>query len=248
MLRQSEPPIANNLLRALRADDLEIIKPHLSHIKAARGTIFYQPGDHVRTVYFPCGPAAAAFRIELPEGKAVETALIGREGAVGGVVSQGRLPAFAQCVVQFPGTFLAIQTVELEEAKARLPTLRHLFARYSDCLVAQLFQNTACNAAHTIDQRAAKWLVAAIERTGENLVLVSQEQLAEMLGIGRSYMSQVVASFKARGLVETVRGGLRVVDIEGLRHSGCDCNEVVRRHFDEVLRGVYPTEHERALS
>lgn len=245
MFAQPHADMPNNLLRSLRADDLDLLRPCLSQIKAARGTVFYQPGDHVRTVYFPCGPAAATFRIELPEGKAVETAMIGREGAVGGVVSQGRLPAFAQCVVQFPGTFLAMQSVDLEEAKARLPTLRHLFARYADCMIAQVFQATACNAAHTIDQRAAKWLIAAIERTGENLVLISQEQLAEMLGIGRSYMSQVVASFKARGLVETVRGGLRVLDIEGLRQSGCDCNGVIRRHFDEVLRGVYPTERER---
>jgi CRP-like cAMP-binding protein len=107
-------------------------------------------------------------------------------------------------------------------------------------MMAQVFQAVACNASHTIEQRAAKWLCAAMDRTGESEITMTQEQLASMMGIGRSYASRVVQRFKGEGLVRTRRGGLKVLDQEGLRGRACSCNELVRRHFDTVLRGVYP--------
>jgi CRP-like cAMP-binding protein len=236
--------IGNNLLRALRPGDLRILEPLLVPWEAAAGAVIYEPGDHVRTVYFPCGPALCSFMIDLSDGKGVETTLIGREGAVGGIVSQGRLPAYARCVVQFPGTFLTIPSAALEDAKLQSLTLRYLFSRYADCLMAQIFQAVACNAGHTIEQRAAKWLVAAIDRTGDHDVPLTQEQLAGMLGVGRSYISLVIRSLKERAILETRRGGVRVRDLEDLTALACDCNEQVRRHFDDVLRGVYPTAEE----
>jgi CRP-like cAMP-binding protein len=182
--------------------------------------------------------------VMLEDGRGVETALVGREGALGGIVSQGRLPAYARAMVQFPGPFYRLEARELEQAKMHSPTLRHLFARYADCLVAQMFQSVACNAAHTIEQRAAKWLIAALERTGDHDVPLTQEQLAAMLGVGRSYISRVVQGMKSRGVLETRRGGVRVRDMDALRRLSCGCNAAVRNHFDEVLKGVYPTEDE----
>jgi CRP-like cAMP-binding protein len=241
-----DPP-ANNLLKALRPDDLALLIPHLKPWMAEAGDVLCEPGDQVRTVHFPCGPGLVSFMVMLEDGRGVETALVGREGAVGGIVSQGRLPAYARAVVQFPGPLYRMESRELEQAKMRSPTLRHLFARYADCMVAQIFQAVACNAAHTIEQRTAKWLMAAMDRTGDHDVPLTQEQLASMLGVGRSYISRVVQSMKARGVLETRRGGLRVRDLDELRHLSCGCNDVVRNHFEEVLRGVYPTEEERAL-
>jgi len=246
MATPQDRDIGNNLLRALRPDDLALVEPLLVPWQAGAGAVIYEPGDHVRTVYFPCGPALSSFMVELSDGKGVETTLVGREGAVGGIVSQGRLPAFARCVVQFPGTFLTMDSSALEEAKMRSLTLRHLFSRYADCVMAQVFQAVACNAGHSIEQRAAKWLVAAIDRTGDHDVPLTQEQLAGMLGVGRSYISQVIRSFKERRILETRRGGVRVRDLEELTGLACDCNEQVRRHFDDVLRGVYPTPEESA--
>ena len=103
----------------------------------------------------------------LPEGKGVETALIGREGAVGGIVSQGRLPSFSRCSVQAGGTFMTLQSEVLEDLKCHNEAIQHLFSRYADCLMAQVFQSTACNAGHSINQRAAKWIIATIERSGK---------------------------------------------------------------------------------
>lgn len=166
--------------------------------------------------------------------------LSGGKALRGGIVSQGRLPAYAKAEVQFPGPFLRIELSKLEEAKVHSLTLRHLFARYADCLMAQVFQAVACNAAHTIEQRAAKWLIAAMERTGTTRIPLTQEQLANMLGVGRSYITRVLARFKQQGVITTGRGGLVVDDLEQMKSISCQCNDCVRRHFDDVLRGVYP--------
>lgn len=234
----------NNLLRAIRPADAAILNRYLEPWIGARGQIIYEPGDPVRTVYFPCGPSLISYLVVLKNGMAVETALIGREGAVGGVVSKGRLPAFARAEVQFPGPFLRMQIADLEEAKQQSPTLGNLFARYADCLAAQIFQAGACNAAHSIEQRTAKWLVSAVERTGGPDIPLTQDQLAVMLAVGRSYISRVLQVLKQRGILETRRGSLYIRDIDGLRDLACECNDSVRAHFDDVLDGVYPTEDE----
>jgi hypothetical protein len=241
-LARADAAQGNNLIRSLRAADFDLLKPLLITWCGKAGDILYEPGETVSHVYFPCGPSLVSFRVLLDDGRAVETALLGCEGAVGGIVSQGRLPAYARAEVQFSGPFLKIGSAELEDAKMRSLTLRHLFARYADCLMAQVFQATACNAAHSIEQRAAKWLLAAVDRTGGHEVPLTQDQLASMLGVGRSYVSRVIQSLKARGVVETRRGRLLIHRLSELRALSCRCDLLVRRHFDDVLKGVYPAE------
>ncbi|MGN2244546.1 Crp/Fnr family transcriptional regulator [Frateuria sp. GZRR33] len=233
---------ANSLLGSLSPDDVSLLAPHLLPWPGEAGASLYAPGDHVGTVFFPCGPSLVSYRVMLEDGRGVETALIGREGAVGGIVSHGRLPAYAHALVQFPGWFYRMGTRQLEQAKISSPSLRLQFARYADCMVAQVFQSVACNAAHTIEQRAAKWLIAALDRTGDSDVPLTQEQLASMLGVGRSYISRVVQNMRLRGVLETRRGTVKVHDMAELQRVSCRCNDTVRRHFDEVLKGVYPSD------
>ncbi|MGE0773577.1 MAG: Crp/Fnr family transcriptional regulator [Sphingomonadaceae bacterium] len=230
----------NNLLRTLRSEDFALIKPHLHHWHGGKGAVIYEPGDDVRHAYFPCGSSLIAFMVMMRDGRDVETALVGREGAAGGIVSNGRLPAFARANVLSEGNFLRIESAALEDAKAKSLTLRYLFTRYADCLLAQIFQSVACNAAHTIEQRAARWIMSAIDRTGGSELPMTQEQLAGMLGVGRSYVNRVLKQLKKEGILETRRGGLKVCDSSALQAAACECTEAVRKHFDEVLRGVYP--------
>jgi CRP-like cAMP-binding protein len=234
----------NNLLRALRPADLALLQPLLEEWQGEAGTVLFEPGETVQQVYFPCGPSMVSFLVVLENGQSVETALIGREGAVGGIVSQGRLPAYARAEVQFSGLFLRMESAALERAKLQSLTLRHLFARYADCMVAQIFQAVACNGAHTIEQRTAKWLQAAMIRTGEDEVPLTQEQLAAMLGVGRSYLSRVLRSLKQRRILGTKRGKICVLDKGSLGRLACRCDGSVKRHFEEVLTGVYPVEDE----
>jgi hypothetical protein len=236
-----ERPV-NNLLRKMQAADYALLAPHFEACTLPGGELLYNPGDDVAVVHFPCGPSLASYLIANEDGRDVETILIGREGAVGGIVSQGYLPAYSRISVKFGGPFVRLRVGALEAAKIRSPTLRNLFARYADCMVAQLFQSTACNAIHTIEQRAAKWIIAAMDRTDSARVTLTHEQLATMLGVGRSYASRVVQVFKAEGVLETHRGAVLVRDRVALQARACLCNESVKSHFEEVLRGVYPTE------
>lgn len=230
----------SNLLKVLKPSDYALIAPHLEHRVAEASTQLYKPGDNVETVYFPCGPTLISYLVGNEDGRDVETVLIGREGAVGGIVSAGHLPAYCRITVKFGGPLGLLPVKRLESAKTRSPSLRHLFARYADCLMAQIFQSTACNAIHTIEQRTAKWILSAMDRTGDEIVPLTHDELASMLGVGRSYASRVIQLFKLDGILETRRGALVVRNRKALVARSCRCNDTVKEHFDEVLRGVYP--------
>ena len=233
----------NNLLRRLNAADYALIAPHLSQEDAAANDLLYNPGDDVDVVHFPCGPSLATYLVANEDGRDVETILVGREGAVGGIVSQGFLPAYTRIMVKFGGPFVRLAVAKLDAAKAKSRTLHNVFARYADCMLAQIFQSTACNAIHSIEQRTAKWIVSAMERAdGDNAVPLTHEQLATLLGVGRSYASRVIQTLKAERILETRRGTILVRNPDALRARACLCNESVKNHFEEVLRGVYPTE------
>jgi DNA-binding transcriptional regulator YhcF (GntR family) len=233
----------NNLLRRLSAGDFALIAPHLVDEEAGANELLYNPGDDVDIVHFPCGPSLATYLVSNEDGRDVETILVGREGAVGGIVSEGHLPAYTRIMVKFGGPFVRLHVGKLDAAKTKSATLRNVFARYADCMLAQIFQSTACNAIHSIEQRTAKWIISAMERTdGDETVPLTHEQLATMLGVGRSYTSRVIQTFKAEGVLETRRGSILVLNREALRIRACPCNESVKSHFEQVLRGVYPTE------
>jgi DNA-binding transcriptional regulator YhcF (GntR family) len=233
----------NNLLRRLNRADFASIEPHLSQVTAAANELLYSPGDDVDVVHFPCGPALATYLVANEDGRDVETVLVGREGAVGGIVSQGFLPAYTRIVVKFAGPFVKLPINRLEVAKLASATLRNVFARYADCLLAQIFQSTACNAIHSIEQRAAKWIVSAMERTDNDATVpLTHEQLATLLGVGRSYASRVLQTLKAEGILETRRGSILVRDRTALEVRAFLPHQQGKRNFEEVLRGVYPTE------
>ncbi len=233
----------NNLLRRLNNADFALIEPYLTTMSAEPHDLLYNPGAAVETVYFPCGPGLVSYLVPNEDGRDVETILVGREGAVGGIVSQGHLPAYTRICVKFGGPFVRLPIGRLDAAKTESASLRNIFARYADCMLAQIFQSTACNAIHSIEQRTAKWIVSAMERTdGSDAVPLTHEQLATLLGVGRSYTSRVIQTFKAEGIVQTRRGAILVRDSEALQRRACLCNESVKTHFEEVLRGVYPSE------
>ena len=238
----------NNLLRRLSASDYALISDDLDRCALDEDALLYNPGDDVEVVHFPCGSSLVSYLIGSEDGRDVEATLVGREGAVGGIVSQGYLPAYSRIVVKFGGPFLRLPIGKLELAKLESPGLRDVFARYADCLLAQIFQSTACNAIHSIEQRTAKWIISAMDRTDSDLVPLTHEQLAGMLGVGRSYASRVIQTFKADGVLQTRRGAILVRNRAALDARSCQCNESVKTHFEEVLRGVYPTEEAGAAA
>jgi CRP-like cAMP-binding protein len=142
--------------------------------------------------------------------------------------------------VRFGGLFLKIETAALEAAKLESISLRHWSSRYSDCLLAQIFQAAACNARHTIAQRTAKWLLAVSERTQAHVLDLTQEELSQFLGVSRTYVTSTLKMLSAGGLIATRRGGVEILDEAALQEVSCACATAVRAHFEAVMSDVYP--------
>jgi hypothetical protein len=225
----------NDLLRTVSGKDYKILRPYMDPIEGHSGQALYHPGDAVENVYFPCGPATVSFAVAIDEDREVEVVLVGCEGAVGGVVSRGFLPAYSRIAVKIGGPLLRLSARRLEEAQRQSQALRQLFARYADCFISQIFQSAACNAGHSIEQRAAKWIIDLVEHTGTEHVPLTHEQFAGVLGVGRSYASRVLQGFKAVGILETARGTVTVRDVDALHRRACKCDNWVKKHFAEVL-------------
>jgi len=229
----------NGLLAALNRADLKRLGGHIVAVDLAAGIVLHHVGEDVVDTWFPLGAALAAFCLETEGGEMIDVALVGREGAIGGIVSNGTLPAYTTAVARAPGRFARIKTAALEEAKLESVTLRHWFARYADCLLAQVFQAAACNATHTIKQRTAKLLLAALARTQQHDLAITQDQLADMLGVGRSFVTRVIGDMRAQGAVETRRGRIVIKDSSKLNALSCRCAMTVEAHFAKVLGGIY---------
>jgi CRP-like cAMP-binding protein len=230
----------NHLLRALAQKDYDLVAPSLEWHFHPEYDQLYDPGENVDTVYFPCSSSLASLRVANADGRDVETVLVGREGAVGGIVSSGNVPAFCRIIVKNGGDFVRLPVAALERAKNASPTFHSLFSRYADCLLAQVFQSTACNAIHSVEQRTAKWLLEAAERTSEHDLSLDQEELAGLLGVGRAYTNRILQTFKADETLELARGRISILNLNALKRRSCGCRKAVKRHFTEVLGGVYP--------
>lgn len=229
---------ANRLLGALDSREFEILEPHLEPVMLPRGKVLFDPGDDVTTTFFPCQRTMVSLLIVTGDGREVEAATIGREGAVGGIISQGHKPAFGRAVVQIGGEALAIPARQLDAAKIGSGRFTDLFARYADALLAQMMQGVACNALHRADERCARWLLASHDRAGDSVIHLTQESLAEMLGVQRTTVTGVTAELQARGLIRTHRGRVEIIDRAGLERASCECYRAVETHFARVLPEV----------
>lgn len=235
-------PVAGNLLlEALAPGDRALLAANAERREVRRGDILFRVGDDVSHVTFPIQGCVATLVVPLRDGRSVETATIGREGALGGVVSQGYLPAFGQAVVQVGGTVLRIEADRLARVKQGSPALRDLFVRYADCLLAQILQSVACNAVHPIEQRCLRWLLTLQDRLGTADLPVTHEVLAEMLGVRRAYLTEVLGRLQREGLIRIGRGRITLVERTRAEAASCECHAAVRRHFRAVLGAEYGT-------
>ena len=156
--------------------------------------VLFHPGDDIEVVHFPCAATVVSLVAVLRDGRGAEAATIGREGAVGGIVSGGRKPAFCRATVQIAGPALRLEAAQLEGVKSRSASLRDGFARYADCLLAQLQQSVVCNAVHPLEARLARWLLTTHDRVGDAELRLTQDAMAEMLGARRTTVSPVAGA------------------------------------------------------
>lgn len=224
----------NRLLATFAQDARGLIEPHGTLLELSAGEIVLNRGDQVESTVFPIGQTMVTMGIELAGGRSIEAASIGREGAVGGIISCGHAPAFSRGVALVGGPAMRLPMKALEDAKHRSPFIANLFCRFSDYLLAQVMQSVACNAYHSIPERAARWLLHAQDRAGDRIQL-TQETFADLLGVQRTTVNAVVRELQDGGLIATGRGVIRVVDRAGLKKRSCECYARLEEHFVAVI-------------
>ncbi|MEP7129718.1 MAG: Crp/Fnr family transcriptional regulator [Sphingomicrobium sp.] len=233
-LQVDEVFAGNRLLSTLSPEARELIEPFGTLVQLHTGDVVLNRGDHVTATLFPADPTMISMVLEPAGGRSVEVALIGYRGAVGGIISCGQAPAFARAVVLVGGPALRVPMPALEEAKKRSPFIANLFCRFSDYLLAQVMQSVACNAFHSVPQRAARWLLHAQDRTGDRIEL-TQQALAGLLGVQRTSVNAVIQSLEQSGLMATGRGVIRVTDRPGLMRLACECYRTLEDHFAAII-------------
>ncbi|MEP6982182.1 MAG: Crp/Fnr family transcriptional regulator [Sphingomicrobium sp.] len=234
-LTQADEAFAGNrLLVTFSREARALLEPFGEMFELGSGETVLERGEPARSSLFPIGPTMISMAVELAGGRSAEVASIGREGAVGGIVSCGRAPAFSEARVLVPGRAFRLPMKSLEEAKSRSPFIGNLFCRFSDYLLAQVMQSAVCNSFHSIPERAARWLLHAQDRAGDRIEL-TQEAFAGLLGVQRTTINAVVQQLSSEGLIATGRGNLRVTDRAGLKRRACECYERLQHHFDAVI-------------
>lgn len=232
--RTDEAFSGNRLLSTFATDARVLIEPYGEVIDLDGGETVLQRGEDVNASLFPFGSTMVSMVVDLSGERSIEVASIGREGAIGGIVSCGHAPAFSRAVVLVEGPALRVPMKALEEAKSRSGFVANLFCRFSDYLLSQVMQSVACNAFHTIEQRAARWLLLAQDRAGDRIEL-TQGALAGLLGAQRTTVNAVIRTLQDEGLIATGRGVVRVIDRAGLKRRSCECYRAIEDHFAAVI-------------
>ena len=233
-LSRVDPAFAGNrLLATFSTDARELLEHEAEIVELQLGDIILERGRQVESSLFPYGSTVISMVVEV-DGRSIEVASVGDEGAVGGIISCGHAPAYTRAVVLVAGPALRLPMAALEKAKARSGFIANLFCRYSDYLLAQVMQGAACNVFHSIQARTARWLLTAQDRAGDRLEL-TQEALAGLLGAQRTTVNAAVGSLQDQGLVDIRRGAIQIVDRSGLEQIACECYGRLTRHFDGVI-------------
>jgi CRP-like cAMP-binding protein len=217
----------NRLLAALPDDAFILLEPDLRQLTLPQGVVCYGPGDPIDQVYFPHTGMISQL-ITTGEGDMVETSSIGREGAVGLQCGLGPRLSFTRTMVQIPGKFFAIAAARFEHTASRSAALHDLIVRYTETVWAEAQQNAACNAIHDGSSRLCRWLLQCADRTGSEQLLLTQEFLAEMLGVRRTTVTLLAQELQKRGIVRYSRGRITILDRPTLEGCACECYEAVK--------------------
>jgi CRP-like cAMP-binding protein len=234
-LMQADGAFASNrLLSTFTPEARALIEPYGSIVELEAGAVVLSRGEQVRSSLFPLAQAMITMAVDLNGGRSIEVASIGSRGAVGGIVSCGHAPAFSRAEVLVSGSAYKVPMEALEDAKRRSNFISNLFCRYSDYLLSTVMQSVACNAFHSITERAARWLLHVQGRAGDRIEL-TQEALAGLLGVQRTTVNAVIQELSSEGLISTSRGIVRILDRAGLKRRACECYERLEDHYNAVI-------------
>lgn len=213
---------SNHVLTSLPDSDLAAISPLMKRVELSRGAVLVEAGDAIETVYFPV-EAMISLVVSLESGQMIEAGLVGCTGMLGGACLAAGIPALCRWVVQIPGGCLLLPAERFRAAAAAQPRFALVAARHELLLLAQAQQSCACNAAHTVDARLATWLLRCSDLLTSEDIPLTQEFLAEMLGLQRTTVSLAATALQRGGIIQYRRGHIEITDRAALRLIACEC-------------------------
>jgi CRP-like cAMP-binding protein len=228
------PSSPNHLFASLALEDLELLRPHLKPVELKHEAVLFAAGDTVDSVYFPHS-GIISLVVELAGGQAIEAAMIGSDSMLGATAALDGQVSLNKAIIQLPGSGEILDVAYFRNVAEKSPSLRTTLLRHEQVLFAQAQQSAACNASHTVEARLARWLLRARDLSGSDNLALTQEFLAQMLGVQRSSVSPVARTLQEAGCIRYSRGRIEITDLEGLQRASCECYGTVRAHYDRLL-------------
>ncbi len=224
----------NTILAALPRPVAAALKPHLKLTELKRGEILAEAGARIDKVYFPHS-GIISLVVELDIGDMIETAMIGRDGVVMASSALDGKIALNKTLVQLAGHASVMSADRLRAVADEYAAFRALLIRHEQVLFAQSQQSGACNASHVVEARLCRWLLRCRDLAGDDDLTITQEFLAQMLGVRRSSLSITANTLQKAGLISYKRGHVKILDVKGLKEGACECYAAVRGHYERML-------------
>jgi len=227
-------PKENHLLQALSDGEFERILPHLTLVPMPLGKVLYEPGDTLRHVYFPIDCIVSLLYVT-KDGASAEISMVGNEGLVGISLFMGGETTPSRAVVQSAGYAYRLIGQRLKDEFHSSSEMQHLLLRYTQALIAQMAQTAVCNRHHSVDQQLCRWLLFSLDRHSDTNLSITQELIANMLGVRREGVTEAAGKLQKAGVIKYRRGHITVLDRAKLEEMCCECYAVVKRESDRLL-------------
>ena len=227
-------PHQNHLLDALPAGDYERVASHLQLIPMKLGDVLYESGAELQYVYFPTTCIISLLYV-MEDGASAEIAVVGNEGILGISLFMGGNTTPSRAIVQSAGHAFRLRADLLKHEFERYGPTMHLLLRYTQALITQMTQTAVCNRHHSVDQQLCRWLLLSLDRLASNELSMTQELIANMLGVRREGVTEAAGKLQDAGLIRYRRGQITVINRPGLEARVCECYQVVKKEFDRLL-------------
>lgn len=227
----------NHLFAALPAADLARLQPHLKLVSMPLGTVLCESGITLKHVYFPTTSIVSLLFV-MADGASAEIAVVGNDGVVGVSLFMGGESTPSRAVVQSAGYAYRLPGALLKEEFGRAGVMQHLLLRYTQGLITQMAQTAVCNRYHSLDQQLCRWLLLSLDRLPSNELIMTQELIANMLGVRREGVTEAAGKLQDASLIQYRRGHITVIDRAGLEARTCECYAAVKQECDRLLPDV----------
>jgi CRP-like cAMP-binding protein len=234
MIDASTDPRHNQLLAALPEDQLQRWLPQLEHVQMPLGQVLYEPGSILNHVYFPT-TAIISLLYVMQNGESAEIAVVGNEGVVGVSLFMGGDSTSSRALVQSAGGAYRLTAQLMKDEFYRAGPVLHLLLRYTQALITQMVQTAACNRHHSLDQQLCRWLLLSLDRLQGTEMVMTQQLIANMLGVPREGATEGALKLQKAGLIDYTRGRIQVLDRAALEKRTCECYAVVKKEYDRLL-------------